>query len=474
MRAAAVALPAGAVLAGWQAPQSRIATCVVLSGGVIAAAMALPLAHAGRRAVVPAAMGGELPWLSVIVPARDESAVIAALIGDLGRQDHVSGDGSPRFDVTVVDDRSADGTGAVARAALRHAGLDEVSLVRRRFARAADGKGAALASVPLDEVRGDAMVVLDADARIAPDFLRRAAEVIGSGADAVTARRRMLLPTGSGRLPRLLAHVQDDEQTLDGEIQLGRWALGGASELRGNGMVVRTAELAAVGGWSSGALCEDLELSTRLFGHSRHGVTWTQDLQVWEEPVVEFRALVRQRVRWAEGLVLRDLRETLPLLGRRGLGPTQRLDVLAYLSQSPAPFAALGLLLARSAGGRRRLALLAGAYALGAGALAWDALRWSPGADGMPAPTFRRAARALAVVGWSSLWLLVLPVGWLRVAIGRGEIRFSKTVHRGGYERWHGVPPGARRDPAPRRPPRRQANPEGARDRHPRAAEVET
>ena len=473
MRAAAVVLPAGAGLVGWLAPRSRVATCLTLGGGAIAATMAVPLARAGRRAEMPAEASGELPWLSVIVPARDESAVIAALIGDLGRQDHVAEDGSPRFDVTIVDDRSEDGTGCVADIALKHAGLEARSRVHHRVPPAPDGKGAALASVPLGELRGEAVVVLDADARIGPDFLRRAAQLIASGADAITARRRMLRPTGGGRTARLLAQVQDDEQTVDGEIQLGRWALRGASELRGNGMVVRTEALASVGGWDGGALCEDLELSTRLFGDSGHGAMWARDLEVWEEPINGLRALLRQRLRWAEGLVRRDLRGTLPLLARRGSRPWQRLDVLAYLSQSLAPCAALGLLAAHSPGRGRRVTFLAATYAVGAGALAWDALRWSLAPDGLPPPALGRVGRAIAVVAWSALWFLVLPVAWVRVAIGRGEVRFAKTVHRGGYEPGPQVRSSVAEDRPPSRAPERHTGAERAEDRGPRAAKVE-
>src|SRR5205814_10436749 len=57
-----------------------------------------------------------------------------------------------------------------------------------------------------------------------------------------------------------LAGAQADEQTLDGELQRGRWALGGCSEFRGNGIVIRRDLLAEVGGWRAEALTEDLDL----------------------------------------------------------------------------------------------------------------------------------------------------------------------------------------------------------------------
>jgi glycosyltransferase involved in cell wall biosynthesis len=429
-----VMLPSAAFLCGWLAPRSGVASALALAGGLIAAGAAVPLARACRRTAWPEPEAVTLPWLSVIVPARDESAVIADLIGDLGRQDHVAGDGSPRFDVTIVDDRSRDATAIVAEAALRRARLDARSRVLRRRAPAPDGKGAALASVPLDGLPGEAVLVLDADARIGPDFLRRAAELIAGDAGAATARRRMLEPSRGGRLARLLAQIQDDEQTIDGEIQLGRQALGGASELRGNGMVVSRDLLARVGGWDAGALCEDLELSTRLFGLTGRGAGWSRDLEVWEEPILEPRALLRQRMRWAEGLVRRDLRETLPLMAQGRIPRRQRLDLLLYLSQSLSPVAAAGLLATHSRKGRRRLAVLTASYAVGAGLIAYDALRWSVDANGAAPSPLNRACRAVAVVAWSALWLLVLPVAHVRVALGRGPLRFAKTVHRGGHQ----------------------------------------
>ena len=448
MRLTGLLLPLSAFLAGRAAPRSRLASGIAFAGGFASAAGALPLAVAGRRVHTEARPAGPgsaagqqpdgrpqptAPWLSVLIPARDEAAVIGALVADLGRQDHRAADDSALFDVTIVDDRSADGTGSIADDSLGRAGLAAVSRVVRRDAPCRDGKGAALSSVPLEALRGEAVVVLDADARIGPDFLRLAAAHITAGADAVTARRRMLRPD-SGALRRAFAQLQDDEQTLDGEIQLGRWALGGASELRGDGMVVRTDVLAAVGGWGREALCEDLELSTRLFAHDRHGVVWARDLVVWEEPVIGLRPLLRQRLRWAEGLVRRDLRETMPVLTRQGIGAWQRLDMLAYLCQSLMPFAAIGLALAGGPGHRRRLALLGGSYLAAAGGLAWDALRWSHGPNGAPPAVGPRLVRALGAVAWSALWLLVLPVAHVRVVLARGPLRFDKSTHSGRFE----------------------------------------
>ena len=116
---------------------------------------------------------------------------------------------------------------------------------------------------------------------------------VGDGCAAFTARRRV---AGSD----LRAVVQDHEQTVDTMIQRARGGLGGCPEFRGNGMVVTTAHLRAIGGWRAGTLTEDLDLSTRLAIRGAR-VVLADDLEVWEAATGSLPAFARQRVRWAEG-----------------------------------------------------------------------------------------------------------------------------------------------------------------------------
>jgi hypothetical protein len=74
--------------------------------------MADALEAAGLDADGPAAPPSGLP-LSVVVAARDEAARLPTLLRALRRQAHRGTDGRPAFEVVVVDDRSADGTGAL-------------------------------------------------------------------------------------------------------------------------------------------------------------------------------------------------------------------------------------------------------------------------------------------------------------------------------------------------------------------------
>ncbi|MBL9085704.1 MAG: glycosyltransferase [Planctomycetia bacterium] len=103
---------------------------------------------------------GPDPALSVIVPALDEGphvrahlARIVASVARLGRP----------FEVVLVDDGSADQTGAEARAAAAADPRVRVVAHARNL-----GKGAALAT-GCAEARGEVLVFLDADLEISPD-----------------------------------------------------------------------------------------------------------------------------------------------------------------------------------------------------------------------------------------------------------------------------------------------------------------
>ncbi len=393
-----------------------------------------PLDEAGIAAL------GPLPTASVVVAGRDEAPVIAHLLADLAAQDHRDPDGTPRFEVLVIDDRSTDGTGRIAIEAAGRAGIGAVTRVIRRgpppgsppdpgAAPLPDGKGAALSATGPADYRGAFVAVLDADARVGPDYLRRAATYFARGAGAMTARRRTLQHRPDSWLLRQLEAAQADEQDADGEIQRGRWASGGCSEFRGNGILVRRDLLEAVGGWHDHALCEDLDLSSRVATLGER-VGWALDVVAWEEPVLEAGPLRRQRLRWGQGIIRRELELTVPVLSSRRLTTRARLDYLAYSAQTVLPVSLAAALVAGIAAGSWPSLLVLFAAYLGPGTvLATDALRWE-GLTGLRTLPLR-ALRGLRLLVFSGLWIPVFVVSWPAVAFGRGSVRYAKTAHSG-------------------------------------------
>jgi 1,2-diacylglycerol 3-beta-glucosyltransferase len=368
--------------------------------------------------------------MTVMIPARNEAAVLPALLGDLAAQDYVDARGAAVYRIVVIDDRSTDGTGDAARDAIEQHGLGEIARVVRRSS-GAGGKAAALAEASQDGTHGGVVAVFDADARLTPDVLSRAARHLAAGTDALTARRRVA-PTGAnpGR-SGWMARILDDEQTLDGILQATRWSMGGCTEFRGDGMFVRQDRLVAVGGWAPAALTEDLELSTRLAARLGIRVAWGRDVVVWEE-AVPARSLFQQRLRWSEGTIRRQLEHTLAIWGSPELAPAAKLDYSLYGLQTIVAPIVLGLtvgsLRARTwrtfvwVGG----AYVAGGLLLGATALASDVDR-----QGRPQSLSVRLWRSLLVTVFTTHWLVVLPVAWLRTALQAGPSTFAPTPHDG-------------------------------------------
>jgi hypothetical protein len=435
-RAAALATLVGGTALGYRAAQGGATGRLVAGSLGLALASAIPIAIASRRPPIPPRgrtdSGSPSARFTVLIAARDEAAVLPDLIADLGAQDHRTAEGRPNFELIIVDDRSTDDTPQAALRAAEAAGLGAVTrLVRRSGADLPDGKGAALTAVPPDACQGDFIVVLDADARIGPAFLATLAAYAAAGAQAITVRRRILDADGSE-----LAGAQADEQTVDGEIQRGRWARGGCSEFRGNGIVIRRELLAAVGGWRAEALTEDLDLSSRVAAQRGLNVAWTIDAEVWEQPVRTWPELWRQRVRWAEGAIRRALEHGPAVIRSEHLSLVAKLDFAAYVGQLAVPPVMLGALAAALATGRTRAAInLFGAYAAVAAGLGFDALRWEKRPDGSPLSSSARLRRSIRLTLFGTVWLAAVPAAMWRLATRQGAVVYDKMAHSGEGER---------------------------------------
>ena len=424
---AAILLLASALLA-WLAitfaPVARALQAVIAVSMLYVAYLALR----GYRAMhdarpVAAGEGSVLPWVTLLVAARNEAPVIAATVSALASQDY--GGAEPRFDVLVVDDGSTDGTGDLARSAAATRG--RVQVLRRDADGGPRTKAAGLVFAH-GEVRGEVIGVVDADARVADDFVTRVMAAWGAdpGAAAIQAQRR-----SHNVAHGWLAAAQDEEGLMDMASQCGRHATDGTAELRGNGMFVRLAALDAVGGWNPGALTEDLELSTRLVAAGER-IALAPQAEVWEEAVVSLGALWRQRLRWAEGSLRRLLELGPGLLAAPAVPFGRKLDFLAFTTEFLIPplfvttilASLLTIPLPRPADWTVPASLFIG-YGLGSFLLALAGLA---GRGERGAALVGRATRGALFL---SHWLVIVPAALLRIAFGKPATGFVQTPRIG-------------------------------------------
>ena len=380
-------------------------------------------------AAEPTGLAADLPFVSLVLPARNEAGVIGAAVRSLVSLAYVRRDGTPAFELVVVDDASTDSTADVARDAIGEA---PHARVVRRDRQVGPRTKASVLAFAMPYLRGDVIGVLDADTVVGSAFLERVMR-------AWTVRDPEAVAIQVARHPRnesasWLTRAQAEEQLMDLASQCGRRATDGTAELRGNGMFVRRAALESVGGWRPPALTEDLDLSTRLAAAGHH-VALAPEVAVEEEAVERASALWRQRLRWAEGSLRRLLEHGPGLLA--GPQPVSRkADFLAFAAEFLLPplFATtivaslLTIPLPRPADWSVPASLFAG-YGLGIFLLALGGL-WAVGVRGLPL-----AGRALRGALFLSHWLVVVPWALVRIAFGPGPGGFVQTPRFTGTER---------------------------------------
>ncbi len=116
--------------------------------------------------------------LSVLLPAYNEADNLTEVIPDIA---DALGDTGRTWEIVVVDDGSTDGT----RTVMNQLRSSQVRYIRLRRN---SGKSAAL-SMGLDHVRGDLVVLMDADGQDDPAELAKLLAELDTGVDLVTGRR---------------------------------------------------------------------------------------------------------------------------------------------------------------------------------------------------------------------------------------------------------------------------------------------
>lgn len=158
----------------------------------------------------------------VVIPAYNEELLLPATLEAISRSKR------DRDQVLVVDDRSEDRTGEIARSS--------GAMVLRRNPGDEPGRAAARqAAIGWSKAQDwDAMVMIDADSVVAPDFFDRCEAALADGSQALQARSE------AARGRRLVDQAAIASFAIQGvTLPRGREALRLPVRLRGTGMVVR-------------------------------------------------------------------------------------------------------------------------------------------------------------------------------------------------------------------------------------------
>lgn len=291
-------------------------------------------------APAPDGRAGADRLVSIVVPARNEAHNIRTLLDSLVRSRW------SRFEIVVVDDRSTDGTGEIAR-----------SVTPGRAERLVVVRGAPLPEGWLGkpwachqgsrEAGGDLLLFTDADTIHAPDLLpRTVAALREDAADVVTVMGRQLMESFWERLvqPQIFMNMVFRYPDLSRPIPARRWR---SAIANGQYLLFRREVYEAIGGHEAvyDAVVEDLRLAQILV---RDG--WRFRIRRAEDGLATrmYRSLRELVEGWSKNIVLGGL-QTLPPALRPFTPPAMLLTGLSLWVVPPVVLG-VGMLVAGAGG----------------------------------------------------------------------------------------------------------------------------
>lgn len=262
----------------------------------------------------------DLPKVSILVPAKNESVVLPDVVHSLFHLNYPS----THLEIWIVDDGSTDETPQILRKLqTEFSGLQ----VHRRESKG--GKSGALNAV-FPFTQGEIVLVCDADAQLPANFLRQTVPLFQKRAiGAVQVRKAILQANATANAnanTNFLTRCQQMEMSCDSFLQTHRIAVGGMSELRGNGMFVRRELLEKCNGWNEDTVTDDLDLCFKLYLTGTE-IEFVTVPAIQEEGVTTWRELWHQHSRWAEGGYQRYLDYFPQILT---LGWAKEIDLLLF------------------------------------------------------------------------------------------------------------------------------------------------
>ena len=355
------------------------------------------------------------PTLDILVAARDEQNVIARLVERLFNLDYPT----EKLKIHIIDDGSVDNTPTILKELSQK--YEKLNIISRSK-NAGGGKSGAL-NYALKFISGEWVFILDADAQLKNDTLRRVLSFAQNGSWSAIQLRKSVLNTSKN----FLTTCQGIEMAMDAYFQEGRLYSAGISELRGNGQLVRKDTLLSCGAFNENTITDDLDLSVRLIlSQAKIGFFW--DPPVMEEAVEDISALFRQRQRWAEGGLQRFFDYGRNLIYSK-LTYIQKFDLTYFfILQYALPIIALVDLIISLLFFKASIywPISLTAFTLSAGA-SWFGCHKKHEGPSLP----NNSIKIILYLIYLSHWFIIIPLVTLKMSIFPKKVIWKKTNHLG-------------------------------------------
>jgi len=230
----------------------------------------------------------EFPKFSIIVPTKDEEAVIGRCLNGLLNVDYPK----DKMEIIVVDGNSADSTCKIcSEFSVKYPQIFKIINEKE-----SKGKPAAL-NLALPYVTGEIVGVFDADSLPEREVLSKVASYFNDEQVMAIQGRTTSLNEKSNILTRVIAQ---EEKAWYQALLVGREKLQLFVPLNGTCQFIRRNVLEELGGWDETSLTEDVELALRLV-EKKYLIKYAPEISSGQETPNGLRDLIKQRVRWYRG-----------------------------------------------------------------------------------------------------------------------------------------------------------------------------
>ncbi|MCF8060663.1 MAG: glycosyltransferase [Bacteriovoracaceae bacterium] len=229
----------------------------------------------------------DFPFISILVPAYNEGAVIAEVIRNYSVINY------PFFEIIIVDDGSKDDTYEAALA-----GASKVDLNILVFRKENGGKASAL-NFALEKAKGEFVLCMDADSKLAPDTLKYGVRHFFNNPNLAAVAGMVKVENTDSLIGRmqyldyLFGHFQKKSLSVLKAVTIVPGPIG----------LFRKSDIEFLGGYEreNTTYAEDTELTFKLLIQGKEIICEDGMISYTEAPA-NYVDLYRQRYRWTRGI----------------------------------------------------------------------------------------------------------------------------------------------------------------------------
>ena len=273
--------------------------------------------RAERAATFKRKWRGRPPFVTVMLPMYNEEKVIDRLLGAATKLDY------PHYEILVADDS----TDPKAIGRLERWNKDPRVSIIHRGSRKGFKAGAMNNALRHCDKRSEYLLIFDADYIPQPDIIWKFLDrFVDKGVDAVQGYPEPSLNSSKNLFTMSISTSFSYYYLVDLPM---RRRLKGFLPVCGSAFMVKLRVLDELGGFNESSITEDWELASRM-AETGHKVVFDESIRVPAECPSTFRSVVRQQMRWAEGITRDTKNHLLRMLSSKNPTKMEKFDYAFY------------------------------------------------------------------------------------------------------------------------------------------------